>query len=334
MRRPFGISILATLNYISVGLCVLAGVMLLIAPRVLASISVFLDPSTPASNVLSSITDNRPVGLFFLLIGGLIYYFVARGLWNLRSWARSFILFFSILNLVDGRDAPRYLLVLPQRLLQAIWPHSHLLNSGLLPGLFSRVLSLVLILYLLTLPVKTAFQARPTEWRWLLAVSACTLLWLGYSLYNSGPELRAICWHHRHGDQVSINGVTFPIYFWYAPAVDSDCQEFSVDDRPGPLRPNRHDYFTDMRVLGYKESDPDLTAQQRLDKEVASYSKSGYHEVTKFQLQVAGQTLDCFKPYPQDHILFCYGDGPIFHIYFAGDESAYYRFNHMLAAAH
>jgi hypothetical protein len=83
---------------------------------------------------------------------------------------------------------------------------------------------------------------------WVRKVNFSFLLFFAFALLvaltKSGPEFRAIIWHLRHGNRVTVNGVTFPVYFWYAP--DSSRDSFSVFDQPGPLRPN--DRFTTFSI--------------------------------------------------------------------------------------
>jgi hypothetical protein len=70
-------------------------------------------------------------------------------------------------------------------------------------------------------------------------------------LMKSGPEFRAVLWHHRHGDHFTVNGITFPLYYWYSPELENT-NFFSVWDNPGPLRP-ADDRLASFVIYGYRD---------------------------------------------------------------------------------
>jgi hypothetical protein len=148
------------------------------------------------------------------------------------------------------------------------------------------------------------------------------------NLTKSGPEFTAIAWHLHHGDSITVNGVTFPVYYWYTPMNRRD--EFTVSDIPGPLRPAK-DIFAGFSIEGHMANGT-KTPQERIEEE----SKITELEPEKLQIKIVSEDLECLEthdpslPGPK---LSCYGDGPIYHVFFVGDENAFTRFKRTLAAA-
>lgn len=83
--------------------------------------------------------------------------------------------------------------------------------------------------------------------RWVRRTNILALIILAVSLATamakSTPELSAIAWHYRNGNFIAVNGVRFPVYYWYTPHGYERGSGFSVRDFPGPLRPG-NDSFT------------------------------------------------------------------------------------------
>ena len=129
--------------------------------------------------------------------------------------------------------------------------------------------------------------------------------------------------------------MTFPIYYWHVPTVYANNSGFRVDDRPGPLRPDHEDTYTAISVLGCKEDENNLTPQQLVDQKLQSYRRTGYKNLTTFPLRIAKQTLDCMNEneFGYGGATYCYGDGPIYSVFFAGDTTSLSRFESMMAAA-
>ena len=84
-------------------------------------------------------------------------------------------------------------------------------------------------------------------------------------LTKSGPEFRAIAWHYHHGDRVTVNGITFPVYYWYAPEGGPD--QFHVFDQPGPLRPTP-DKFTMFSISGRRDKGDVGTPAELVEREM------------------------------------------------------------------
>lgn len=138
----------------------------------------------------------------------------------------------------------------------------------------------------------------------------------------------------RYGNQVAVNGVSFPVYVWHAPKVDPKCPGFTIDDEPGPLRPDDKSGSMYLTVLGYKEEDDEgLTVDQLVENKLQSFKKSGYTDLSTFHIQVVKQSLNCMKEHLYASAIYCYGDGPIYSVYFTGGEEGLSHFNQMMSEA-
>jgi hypothetical protein len=161
--------------------------------------------------------------------------------------------------------------------------------------------------------------------------SCCFALVVG--LTKSSPEFRAIAWHYRHGSRVTVNGVTFPVYYWYAPTGDS--KEFSVWDKPGPLRPTE-DGFTAFQIKGWRDEGDVGIPQDLVQKEAYKYEKAGYQGASMFRLNIRSETLECVQEHDdrfQGWTIYCYGGGPLYSVFFTGGEDALVRFKRTIAEA-
>jgi hypothetical protein len=139
-----------------------------------------------------------------------------------------------------------------------------------------------------------------------------------------------MAWHFRHGDSIIVNGVTFPVYYWYAPIDRKD--EFAVHDIPGPLRPT-NDIYAGFSIEGRRIKNSTWISRERTEEE----NPIGGIPPNRFQIKIVSESLECSEirdahlPGPT---LSCSGDGPIYHIFFIGDDNALARFKRTLAAAH
>jgi hypothetical protein len=265
----------------------------------------------------------------------LIY---ARGFWRVKNWARVICIFFSILGLGVGVGSALSPLpyLLSEKLAPALWPYSHFVSSGLLGTLLSFAASVIVVMYLLRTSVKEAFCANSAEWKWISAVTVFALIVLGQAVYKSGPELAAIRWHAKHGDTVVVNGISFPVDYWSVPDLLPNESGVRIDNSPGPLCPKQRSHRMFIEVLGFKgEDERDLSLNERLEREVQSYHRSYYEKLTQFQLRIAKQALYCVR---EDEFgfggsLHCFGDGPIYSVFFTGSSSSLDRFRSMMAEA-
>ncbi len=169
--------------------------------------------------------------------------------------------------------------------------------------------------------VRDWYKSQPP---WVRRVNFSFLLLFALALLvglaKSGPEFRAIAWHYHHGNRVTVNGITFPVYYWYAPEGGHD--RFHVFDQPGPLRPT-DDRFTMFEISGRRDKDEAGTPEELVQRTIGG--NIGRWDLNKFQWNIHSQTLECV----QEHdirsswsIIFCYGDGPIYSIFFNGNDDA------------
>jgi hypothetical protein len=316
-RRPACITVLAVMQYANAGLILGAGVVCLFGAKAAAALFTVLHrPATPEDPGSYHFWGLWLLASCSLLISILIY-ILARALWRLKNWARLFLVVFSILDLRFG-DVPF-----------AFGPFHLFVPAG--PGfaLAGRVLSFLLILYLLSPGVRHAFDRTVPLRRWLVPVAAALgLISLGFDLYKSKPEIQAIRWHLRHGDRASVNGVSFPIYYWHAPLQKSDGADLTIDDRPGPLR--SMDSVASIQIRGFRDDDyySRLNGGQRLEE---GFRARRHNATRRFQIKVGKQSLSCLDiPFAGTE---CYGDGPIYSVSFVGGDHPWSGFTRMMAEA-
>jgi hypothetical protein len=188
----------------------------------------------------------------------------------------------------------------------------------------------------MTRSIRDWYKTQPRWVRKVNFVLLCTFAFLFViTIKQSTPEFEAIIWHYRHGDHIAVNGVIFPVYYWYAPINIKD--EFTVSYAPGPFRKADDGPYTAFQIEGWRDEKNAGTPRELVEKEIRAYEKSGYHGVRTFQLKIRFESLECMEE--QDHRLpglpnlNCYGEGPIYHVYFEGDEDALERLNRTLADA-
>lgn len=324
VRRPFVITVLAVLDYLLAAFCFFWAV------------SLFL-PAKPRSAVLDAFnrladSDRQSshaawmpmaIGVASLLFA-LLYFFLARGLWKVKNWARTVTIIFCLLDLTTGSLPSLFGLL--GKLAPVPWTY-----------LAGVVISFLLFLYLVSHRVRSAFGVTTPRSKWLIpVVSVLTLANSAHDISKSKPELHAIRWHRQHGNQIQVNGVTFPIYKWYAPVQKSDGTGFEIEDNPGPLR-SEEDSMAFIEVKSDSEVEGADSAEQRLADEMRGYVRAGYDrpgiEMKRFQMRVANQTLSCLNVRLITTTIHCYGNGPIAYVFFAGGNRSLDRFQHMMAEA-
>ncbi|HET9285816.1 MAG TPA: hypothetical protein VFR24_28015 [Candidatus Angelobacter sp.] len=210
-----------------------------------------------------------------------------------------------------------------------MWPVQRLFESDPLLQILGGIFTFAVVCYLFTPSVKSTFGMTDLRWRWLYACAALALVSLGSALYHSKAELQAWRWHRQHGNQITVKGITFPVYRWYTPHLSKT--GFGIFDEPGPLRPNDGLAFITI------ESCPEncaLTPRQLAEKKFESWKTAGYTKVKFVQRQIKGETLECVDETMFSRNFDCYGSGPIGHIYFGGNEKSFARLNLMLTEAH
>ncbi len=349
MRRPPAITLIIILIAFDYALTFLAsalGIFALAVPALqnfLRYTGMFIGPYLPPDNQIYIFAT-----FFCALLSPLLFRWL-RGLWQLKNWARLLLLFACFFNVLVASSAAicpnliRYVTVL---LAPKLWPTSHAVQSGLLPHILGTLISATVIAYLLSMPVRNSFAAKPTETKWLLAGIVLLVLYWGHALYKSGPEFTAMRWHARHCDQFTVNGVTFPIDYWFLPATNppvdtTSAAGFSIrDESAGRIAPLATIRPTDTRtvslidIYGFRTPDNNLPAADLVDRDIAKRVSAGYPAPEKSQIQITHQPLECSKQTTTPPILLtCYGSGPIYAVSFIGDERGYSRFRTMLASA-
>jgi hypothetical protein len=182
-------------------------------------------------------------------------------------------------------------------------------------------------------PLKT----RIRDWyknqpKWALVLAFLFLLLFVDKVVRSGPEFKAIAWHRRHGDHITVKGVTFPVHFWYAPKELQD--EFSISDEPGPLRPTSSKAPTFFSIKAYKDEKDIGTPKGLVETRIHEFERSGYHGLSKFQMNIRSQTLDCMQEHDARFFgptIYCYGEGPFYSVFFVGSDQALTRFRQMIS---
>jgi hypothetical protein len=304
-NRPFGVSLLAINHYAGV---IWAGAI---------SIALVASPTRLDLPADTSLWKRTLWSILALIIGWLIYLW-ARGLWRLRNWARRLQIALALLTLISLRG------------LASISPALRLIPKRPIREILGLLLVVAILFYLFSPSVKRAFGVS-TGWYWQLAVGILCLASVGLAVYKSKAELMAFRWHRQHGDTITVNGVRFPVYEWDAPSQENNGLGFQIDSyRRGPFLHGDSTYS--LTVEGYRKESA-LPPDQRADKKMLEYQKAGYSEVNKFQLAIAKQTLSCVREHLYAYSVYCYGDGPIYQLFFAGDDTSLERFNQTVAAA-
>jgi hypothetical protein len=318
-RRPTIITLLAVSDDL-VAAFLLGCAVVCLLPEHARSVGFSLLGSLFRSDSLSGLGRLGPSSLALIcLLLAVPYGLIGIGLWKLRNWARVVTI---VLTVPISGTLPSALGVI-----NGFFPVP-------VPYLLGYVLSFMLFLYLVSPGVRTVFGVTAARRKWLIpAVSTLVLSCLIYDLYRSDREFDAMRWHMRNGDRVSVNGVTFPVYYWYEPVQERSERGFTISDEPGPLR--KRDAFA-ARISVKSDADVTRTSSvgQRIDDEIRGYTRSGYTDVDRFQLRVAGQTLACMRTSDVvTHHIDCYGDGPISSVSFVGGNRSLDRFQRMMAEA-
>lgn len=95
-KIPVGVQVSSILFYIFAGLCALIGLFFIIGANTIVSL---IADSTP--ELASIITGPIFIILGIIIIGiGILSFFVGRGLWKLKSWARILAIILAILCVV------------------------------------------------------------------------------------------------------------------------------------------------------------------------------------------------------------------------------------------
>lgn len=96
---PVGVKIISIVYYIAAAAAVLGSILLFVGSAFISS----LFANIPLLNILGAVG----VGLFIFLgivclIFGVFDFFIARGLWNAKNWARILVIIFSCIGVLIG----------------------------------------------------------------------------------------------------------------------------------------------------------------------------------------------------------------------------------------
>jgi hypothetical protein len=318
-KRPIVITVLVVMNYLLAAFGLVLAVVYLLPVSLRTPIFDALDRLTNP-DIPSSQTSWNPFFLSFsCFLAALLFLSLAGGLLMLRNWARNLTIVFCFLSMISGK--------LPSLLgvLNAAFPN---------PGtyLLGYAISFALILYLVSTKVRRAFGVTSGRKKWLIpALSVLALASLAYDLRHSKTEFEAIRWHMRHGNRIRVSGVSFPVYLWYAPSQGREGADFSIKDRPGPLRSEKIGGY--LEVKHDKDAGDILTVEQQADRKFQEFKKGGYVDLTRFQLHVGKEDLQCAQNKLITYTIDCYGEGPIASIFFAGGQRSLDRFQRMMSEA-
>ena len=95
--------------------------------------------------------------------------------------------------------------------------------------------------------IRKWYRSQPSWVRKANVILLCTFtLLFTIAIKQSTPEFKAIIWHHRHGDYFTVRGITFRVYYWYAPSNIED--DFHVSYAPGPFRRADDGPYTHFRL--------------------------------------------------------------------------------------
>lgn len=260
--------------------------------------------------------DVRLKGSLECLLIALLIFLVGKGLWQRRNLSRLILIAILMLEVMFGGPV-------------LFWPLFAIFETDPVLQILGRTLTFAMVCYLFSPSVKTAFGVSDLRRRWLYACAALALFSLGSLFYHSKAELQAFRWHRQHGSEITVQGVTFPVYRWYTPHLSDT--GFEIADEPGPLRPN--DGLAFITVESCPE-DCTVTPRQLAEKKFESWKTAGYTKVKFVQRQIKGETLECVDETMFSRNIDCYGSGPIGHISFGGNEKSFARLNLMLAEAH
>jgi hypothetical protein len=96
-RIPTGVKVISVLYYIGATILIISSIALIIGGAVLGSIS----NQYPLLETLGIIGGGLLIFIGILVIGlGILFFFIARGLWKGKSWAKIIVIVFSLLEII------------------------------------------------------------------------------------------------------------------------------------------------------------------------------------------------------------------------------------------
>ena len=98
---PVGVKILAILGYIGAALTLLAGILLIFGASFMAQIMSQIGPLAAVFGGIGFVV----LGIIFIAFA-VLDYFIAKGLWNGKNWARIIVIVFAALGILGGITSP------------------------------------------------------------------------------------------------------------------------------------------------------------------------------------------------------------------------------------
>ncbi|MBM3247307.1 hypothetical protein FJZ17_02085 [Candidatus Pacearchaeota archaeon] len=98
--RPLGVSILAVLSYIAAVFTFIGGLAMLIGSTAVSTIIGQVFPEYVSWST-AGVALFVFLGIVFILLG-VLDFFIGKGLWNGKEWARILVLIFLALSVIDG----------------------------------------------------------------------------------------------------------------------------------------------------------------------------------------------------------------------------------------
>jgi len=102
-KRHLGITILAVLGYIGAVVTFLMGIALLLGSAYLGSLIASIPATAEISSIIATIGTMGFIVLGIIFIGlAILDYFIAKGLWNGKNWARILMLILAGLGVLSS----------------------------------------------------------------------------------------------------------------------------------------------------------------------------------------------------------------------------------------
>jgi hypothetical protein len=102
-KLPLGVKIISILYYIGVVLCLAFGLIILITSKAMAVSMVASNPGLGLESIPSGTLVTLIIIIGVILIGASIFaFFIGRGIWRLRKWARITAIILAILGLISA----------------------------------------------------------------------------------------------------------------------------------------------------------------------------------------------------------------------------------------
>lgn len=98
MERPIGVTILAVLEFLTAGACILIGLLLLVGGGMMGAMA----GGSDASGMMNMLGALGAVAGVVVIVLSAIPLLVGIGLWKLKNWARILVIVFSCLGVLSN----------------------------------------------------------------------------------------------------------------------------------------------------------------------------------------------------------------------------------------